>query len=403
VTGRVTNLLAWGAFAVGLLFGLWGFALATSDLGTTFERGGITFGIPSLAFCAVGALVAARLPRNPVGWLILAFGFTGVLSLFAEQYLLVGLNEGDLLAGSDLVLGVLALFADWAPPAFLALAFLFYPDGRLPSSRWRPLAWMVVIVCGVSCLAGAFTPGEVLGIPGTSNPLADPDLADLLAPLLSLASVLLVLVFAGCAASLVVRFRRSHGDERQQIKMFAFSASMVAAFILVGSVLENWTSSDDQLGDRVAVVVFPILLSGIPAAVGIAILRYRLYAIDRIISRTLAYGLLTAILAGGYFLAVLVLQSLLPVTEDSPLIVAVSTLGVAAAFGPLRTRVRRVMDHRFNRSRYDANRTIEDFGARLRNQTDLDSLSSDLVTVTHRTLQPTAVSLWLREEASGRG
>jgi hypothetical protein len=393
---RATSALAWGAFVIALVFGLWGFALATSDLSTSFERGGITFGIPSLAFCAVGALVAARLPRNPVGWLILAFGLTSVLSLFAEHYVLVGLSRGEMLVGTDLVLGALALLADWAPPAFLALAFLFYPDGRLPSPRWRPLAWMVVIVFGLSCLAGAFTPGAVLTIRGTTNPLADPDLADLFAPLLSLTSVLLIVIFAGCAASLVVRFRRSHGDERQQIKLFAFSASMIAAFILVGSALESLTgSSDDQIGDRIAIVVFPILLSGIPVAVGLAILRYRLYAIDRIISRTVAYGALTAILAGGYLVLVLALQSLLPVDDDSPLIVAVSTLAVVGAFGPLRGRVKSLVDRRFNRSSYDAHRTVESFSQTLRNEVELEALTRDLTGVIESAMHPRHVSVWL--------
>ena len=404
MTRRASALLAWGTFSVAVALGLGGFALTMPDLAEAFDSGVVTFGIPSLAFCAVGALVAARLPRNPVGWLILAFGFTSVLSLFGEHYARIGLGRDEALPGSEIVLGALALFADWAPPGLLALAFLFYPDGRLPSSRWRPVAWSVVIVSGASCIAGAFTPGAVLGIRGTSNPLADAELADGLAPLVSLASFLLVVIFVLCATSLVIRFRRSHGDERQQIKLFAFPASMIAVFILLGNALEALTGgADDGLGDRIAIIVFPFVLSGIPLAVGVAILRYRLYDIDRIISRTLAYGLLTAVLAGGYLLAVLILQSLLPVSEDSPLVVAVSTLGVVAAFGPLRSRVQGAMDHRFNRIRYDAGRTIEDFGTRLRSQTDLDSLVADLVAVTHRTMQPAAVSLWLREQELSSG
>ena len=404
MTHRASSVIAWSILALSVAVGAGGALLATFDLATAFESGGLTFSFPSLAFCAVGAIVAARLPRNPVGWLILAFGFTSVLSLFGEQYARVGVSRGEMLPGSETVLGVLALFADWAPPGLLALAFLFYPDGRLPSSRWRPVAWVVVVVSGVSCIAGAFTPGAVLGIRGTRNPLADPELADTLAPVLSLASVLLVVIFAACATSLVIRFRRSHTDERQQIKLFAFSASMIAAFILLGNVLEATTGgADDGLGDRIAIVVFPMLLSGIPLAVGIAILRYRLYEIDRIISRTLSYGVLTAILAGGYLLAVLVLQSLLPVAEDSPLVVAVSTLGVVAAFGPLRTRVQGAVDHRFNRSRYDAEHVIAEFGGRLRSEVQLESLSRDLIGVVRTTIHPAHVSLWLSEGETGHG
>jgi amino acid transporter len=244
----------------------------------------------------------------------------------------------------------------------------------------------------------------VLGIRGTSNPLANAELADLLAPVLSLASVLLVVIFILCAASLVIRFRRSHGDERQQIKLFAFSASMIAGFILMGNVAEALTGgSDDGLGDRIAITVFPVLLSGIPLAVGVAILRYRLYDIDRIISRTLAYSVLTAVLVGGYLLTVLALQSVLPVSEDSPLVTAVSTLGVVAAFGPLRARIQRAMDHRFNRGRYDAERVIAQFGNRLRNEVQLESLSRDLIGVVRTTIHPAHVSLWLREGETGRG
>ena len=404
MTHRTSSVIAWSVLALSVAVGAAGALLATSDLAAAFESGGLTFSIPSLAFCAVGALVASRLPRNPVGWLILAFGFASVLSLFGEHYARVGLSRGETLPAAEIVLGALSLFADWAPPGFLALAFLFYPDGRLPSRRWRPVAWAAVTVAGVSCLAGAFTPGVVLGIRGTSNPLANAELADLLAPVLSLASVLLVVIFILCAASLVIRFRRSHGDERQQIKLFAFSASMIAGFILMGNAAEALTGgSDDGLGDWIAIMVFPVLLSGIPLAVGVAILRYRLYDIDRIISRTLAYSVLTAVLVGGYLLTVLALQSVLPVSEDSPLVTAVSTLGVVAAFGPLRARIQRAMDHRFNRGRYDAERVIAEFGSRLRNEVQLESLSRDLIGVVRTTIHPAHVSLWLREGGIGRG
>jgi hypothetical protein len=404
MTHRTSSVIAWSILALSVAVGAAGALLATSDLATAFESGGLTFSIPSLAFCAVGALVASRLPHNPVGWLILAFGLISVLSLFGEQYARVGLSRGETLPGANIVLGALAVFADWAPPGFLALAFLLYPDGRLPSRRWRPVAWVALTVAGVSCFAGAFTPGAVLGIRGTNNPLGDAELADSLAPVLSLASLLLVVVFILCAASLVIRFLRSHGDERQQIKLFAFSASMIAVFILMGNAAEAMTGgADDGFGDRIAIIVFPILLSGIPLAIGVAILRYRLYDIDRIISRTLAYSVLTGVLVGGYLLAVLALQSILPVSEDSPLVIAVSTLGVVAASGPLRARIQRAMDRRFNRGRYDAERVIAQFGSRLRTEVQLESLSHDLIGVVRTTIHPTHVSLWLREGEAGHG
>ncbi|CAN5532037.1 hypothetical protein BH20ACT23_BH20ACT23_25650 [soil metagenome] len=406
MTRAQSSLLAWTGSGLAVVLALGGVAAASSDLSSAVDRGSIAFTIPSLAFCAVGALVVSRLPRNPVGWLLLAFGMSGVLGLSAEEYARLGLVEQPgSLPMPELATLAIALFADWTPPALLALAFLFFPEGHLPSPRWKPVAWLVVLVCLCGSVAGAFTPGSVVGIPGAVNPIGNADIAEMVAPVLGVTGVLLPVVFLLCAASLVLRFRRTHGDERQQVKWFAFAAGMIVIFLIAGNVLESVAGSDSAgaPSDRVGIIVFPILLSAAPIAVGIAILRYRLYDIDRIISRTLSYGLLTAMLGGAYFLGVLVLQSLLPVADDSPLVVAVSTLGVVAAFGPLRSRLRGVMDHRFNRSRYDATRTIEDFGARLRSQTDLDSLSNDLVTVAHQTMQPAAVSLWLREGDASRG
>jgi len=260
---------------------------------------------------------------------------------------------------------------------------------------------LVVIVCGVNSLAGAFSPGRVLEIRGTTNPLGNADLAEAFAPVLALSGVLLLVVFLLCAGSLIIRFRRSRGDERQQIKWFAFAAVMITAFLFLANAIEALAGTD-PVGDRVGLIVFPILLSAVPVAIGVAIFRYRLYDIDRIISRTLAYGALTAVLGGGYLLAVLGLQSVLPLQEDSPLIVAVSTLAVVAAFGPLRTRIQHFVDRRFNRSRYDAEHTIAEFAGRLRSEVELDTLALDLVAVVENTVQPAHVSVWLRTEPEGR-
>jgi len=400
MTPKHGSLIAWTAFGLAVALAFAGVAAASSDLSSAVDRGSIAFIIPSLAFCAVGALVASRLPRNPVGWLVLAFGMSGVLGLSAEEYARLGLVEQPgSLPLPELAALAIALFADWTPPAMLALAFLFFPDGRLPSARWKPVAWLPVFVCVSGSIAGAFTPGSVVGIRGATNPMGNADIAETVAPVLAVAAFLLPVVFLLCAASLMVRFRRTHGDERQQVKWFAFAAGMIVIFIVAGNVLGSVAGSDSAgaPSDLVAVIVFPILLSGAPIAIGIAILRYRLYDIDRIISRTLSYGLLTAMLGGGYLLGVLGLQSLLPVADDSSLVVALSTLGAVAAFVPLRTRLQAVMDHRFNRSRYDATRTIEGFGARLRNQTDLNSLTTDLLAAARQTMQPASASVWLRE------
>jgi hypothetical protein len=191
--------------------------------------------------------------------------------------------------------------------------------------------------------------------------------------------------------ALVIRFRRSRGEERQQLKWFTFAgAVLLVGFVSLGAL-------EEALGGRLP-FVDPLLLSAPPICAGVAILRYRLYEIDRLVSRTISYTALTATLAGGYFLAVLALQSVLPLADQSPLIVAASTLGVVAAFGPLRSRIQIIVDRRFNRSRYDAEHTIESFGARLRNEVELDALAAGLVTVVDRTMAPAHVSLWISPE-----
>jgi hypothetical protein len=190
----------------------------------------------------------------------------------------------------------------------------------------------------------------------------------------------------------VVRFVRARGEERQQLKLFTFAGSLLIVGFVANGLL-------DALGVGRVEPADLVLFSLVPIAVGMSILRYRLYDIDRIISRTLAYGLVSSILIGAYLLAVLALQSVLPLRDDSPAIVAVSTLAVVAAFGPLRTRIQTLVDKRFNRSRYDAQQTISEFGVRLRNEVEIGSVSEDLVGVISRTMQPEHVSLWLRPGA----
>jgi hypothetical protein len=364
----------------------------TSADGTMSEN--LLTGLAFLSFPAMGALIASRRPANAIGWLLLGIGFAASLLIESMGYAVYGLVTNEQGApGATLAAWFVAWL--WFPlitviPTWLPLLF---PTGKLPSRRWRPVAWLnasvLVIVTLPAMVEGRLAEGDY-DIP---NPIGIASLGDTEDQVFSIMGPVLLLAIALSLASLIVRYRKGSIQERQQLKWIAFAVGVL--FVL--------TIFEEGFNLVVPAWIFPLSLMSIPVSMAIAVLRYRLYAIDRIISRTLAYGLLTAILAGAYFLSVLILQSLLPVTEDSPLIVAVSTLAVAAAFGPLRARIRSVMDHRFNRSRYDANRTIEDFGARLRNQTDLDSLSSDLVTVAHHTLQPTAVSLWLKEDTGDRG
>jgi hypothetical protein len=287
--------------------------------------------------------------------------------------------------GAGASVGVVALVA-------LALVFLVFPTGHLPSRRWRPVAWALLAVGWLVFAALVLTPGPMLnGVPASQNPLGVTALrsVNLIDPLylVLLGSVLLGLV------SLLVRFRRARGDERQQLKWLPIGVALIVASFLIEDV---GNATVNALADLLALAV----LSG---AILVAMLKYRLYDIDRILNRTLVYGLVTSLLIGVYAGLVFLLGRLLdPATGDSALAVAASTLAVAALFQPARRRVQAVVDRRFNRRKYNAAKTIEGFSARLRDQVDLDTLATELLAVTDKTMQPTTVSLWLRppDEAS---
>jgi hypothetical protein len=338
----------------------------------------------------VGAVLASRRPRHPVGWLLLALGLSVVAAGVAMGYAGYGLvvRPGSL-PGARWV----ALYGDapgivWS--ALVGFILLLTPTGSLPSPRWR---WWAVVTAAVPVL---FLLGELLrtGLldgpdQSVTSPLAVPGLAGLL-----LVGGIAALIFSQLAvlvdvASLVMRFRRARGTVRQQLRWVAMAAGLLAVAVVatvIGALtghpaVAEWTSG-----------LFVALL---PVAIGAAILRYRLYDLDRIISRTLAYGLLTVLLGGGYAAVVLGLGQLLG-DRQSSLIVASATLAVAAVFQPARRRVQAVVDRRFNRRRYDAARTIAGFSDQLREEVDLDTMTGELMAVVEQTMQPTRVSIWLR-------
>jgi hypothetical protein len=289
----------------------------------------------------------------------------------------------------------LAGFTDSTVPIWVSCAgfvLLLTPTGRLPSPRWRWWARLAAAAPVVMVLGSVVQP-DPLAPDYHGNPLAVPALARLLA-VAALAGVVVVLValLVG-AGSLVARFRRAGGAERQQLRWLASAAALAAGLLLVALVAAGLLAKDE--------VVFGSLALGVallPLATGAAIARYRLFDLDRIVSRTLAYGLLTVLLGGGYAAVVLGLGQLLG--RDSSLVVAGATLAVAAAFQPARRRIQQAVDRRFNRRRYDAAQTIEGFSARLRQQVDLDTLTAELLGVVELTMQPTSVSLWLRPSVS---
>jgi hypothetical protein len=345
----------------------------------------------SLALLAsVALIIPLRRPENAVGWLLAAAVLGLGVQQFAGNYSHYALTHPGTLPGGRLAalvqsVGVVALVA-------LALVFLVFPTGHLPSRRWRPVAWALLAVGWLVFAALVLTPGPMLnGVPASQNPLGVTALrsVNLIDPLylVLLGSVLLGLV------SLLVRFRRARGDERQQLKWLPIGVALIVASFLIEDV---GNATVNALADLLALAV----LSG---AILVAMLKYRLYDIDRILNRTLVYGLVTSLLIGVYAGLVFLLGRLLdPATGDSALAVAASTLAVAALFQPARRRVQAVVDRRFNRRKYNAAKTIEGFSARLRDQVDLDTLATELLAVTDKTMQPTTVSLWLRppDEAS---
>jgi MFS family permease len=341
------------------------------------------------AFMVVGALIVAHRPTNAIGWMFSATALLASTAGLAAEYATYTLvTRPGSLPGAILA----AWYASWPwyPAIALALVFtpLLFPTGRLLSPRWRPVAWLAgTATAAFTVLAALQANLGPVGDPLIANPigvagLENPEESTVGVALLVLLTVLMLVAFG----SLVLRFRRSRGEERQQLKWFTYAAALLPLFVLADFL----PGAVGDLASAVPIVVLPV-------AAGIAILRYRLYDIDRLINRTLVYGLLTALLAGVYAGAVLILGQLFGgVARDPPSwAVAGATLAVAALFQPARRRIQAVVDRRFNRRKYNTAQTIEAFSARLRDQVDLDTLSAEVLAVVDQTMQPTTASLWL--------
>jgi hypothetical protein len=349
----------------------------------------------------VGAIVASRRPENAVGWLLCLSGVAVGTSSFASQYAIYALlaRPGSLPAGE-----ALAWIASWVLPIMIGLQvsyLLLFPTGRLPGRRWRPLAWLVVAFVFVGVALSAFSPGAYLGSLGPiRNPLGVEGLAGAYKALLYAGSPLL---YGAAVLSLFVRLRRAEGVERQQLKWFAYAAAMFASGIVL--LVIPLAVDTPSWFVRAATAVFTAAGTAIPITIGIAILRYRLYEIDRLINRTLVYGSLTVVLILLYVGSVVALQGIFRALtgQESQLAVVASTLVIAALFNPLRRRVQGFVDRRFYRRKYDARKTLEAFSAKLRDETDLEALNSDLIGVVRETMQPAHVSMWLRPETAQKG
>ena len=387
---------------------LW-FLARSADLPSSWRAdvgvGGLVGGAFFLAFPLVGALIASKRPKNAVGWLCLAVGVLWALSGVFDYYGYYGAAT----PGSVPFPVVMAGISDWIwVPAVGLLGtyvLLLFPGGRLPSRRWRPLAWLSGAVILLLSLGIMLAPGSLDNLGGVRNPFGIEG-ADWLTAGAYVLLPLLPLCMLASALSLVLRYRRSGGEERQQIKWIAFAASVVVvvyAIAMIASFVfpaESWTTAGSVWWLNLLTYAVLSSFTLVPIAVGIAILKYRLYEIDLLINRALVYGPLTAMLALVYFGGVVGLQAALRslTGQESTLAVVASTLVIAALFNPLRRRVQGLVDRRFYRRKYDAAKTLEAFSARLRDETDLDTLANGLVEVARGTVQPAHVSLWLRPE-----
>jgi hypothetical protein len=343
-----------------------------------------------LSFATVGALVASRRPGNAVGWICCAIGLCVALAVAPLEYAIYAVTHPDSLPAPAWV-GWPAMWA-WYPAQGLMSTFLLlvFPTGHLPSPRWWPVAWAAGATITAITLVAAVAPQPLEpGLP--LNPLGIQQLAGVYELAASTAFLLLGVLGLASVASLVVRFRRARGEERQQLKWFTYGAAVLALLLAV-------SAASQTLSGRVPDLVVAAALAAPPLAIGVAVLRYRLYDIDRIINRTLVYGALTVLLAVVYVGIVLTLGQLFGgLGEDPPSwAVAAATLAVAALFQPARRRIQQAVDRRFNRRKYDAAKTVEAFSARLRDEVDLDVLAAELLAVADQTMQPTTAALWLR-------
>lgn len=372
--------------------------------------GGLVGGALFLAFPLVGALIASKRPKNAVGWLCLALGLIWTLLGMLDYYSYYGAAT----PGSVPFPIVMAGISDsmWVPAMGLlgTYVLLLFPDGRLPSKRWRPLAWLSGAVILLLSVGVMLAPGQLANLAGVRKPFGLEG-ADWLATGAYVLLPLLPLCMLASALSLVLRYRRSGGEERQQIKWIAFSASVVVVLYAIAMIVsvafpaESWTTAGPV--GWLNLLTYAVLASFtiVPITVGIAVLKYRLYEIDIIINRALVYGSLTAMLALVYVGGVLGLQAAFRALtgQGSTLAVVASTLAIAALFGPLRRRLQALVDRRFYRHKYDAAKTIAAFNSRLREETDLDALCGDLVGVAGTSVQPEHISLWLRPETASEG
>jgi hypothetical protein len=404
---RAAAWLAWSLVTISVALLLGGIAL---DLVTRSTVPELPFGgetedgslvadlVTLLTFSVVGAIIASRHPRNTIGWLFCSVGVTIGLNSFVGNYAEFWLASGF---GTSSLGETAAWFSSWlwtllvyAPASLLLLLF---PDGRLPSPRWRPVAWGVALGTAGGVVGNALKAGPLVDFPQIANPYG------VEGPIVGMVGIVGSIVAAGSmvasVVSLIVRLRRARSEQREQIKWLAYGGAVVVSGVCVGVLIipESVPAS---------IVVMSVSLLGLPVFTGIAIVKHRLYDIEVVINLTLVYAILSATLGVVYFGGIVLLQRVfagLTGQEKLPqLAIVVSTLAIAALFNPLRRRVQAFVDRRFYRRKYDAAKILEAFSTRLRSETDLDALNSALVGVVRETMQPEHVSLWLRPDTASK-
>jgi hypothetical protein len=386
---RLAYWLAWAVCALSLTLTALNFLLIALNVSLNVAAYVFWPELTSIAvgYSVIGAIIASRLPYQPIGWICCAIGLIAAVDHFGGEYALYALLAlPHSLPGGEAMLWLQGWF--WMLfVGLIVFLLLLFPTGRLPSSRWRTFTWVSVAVISAAVIwSSAISPDVGFNAPPSSAQLS------------------VVLLGGVAAGSVIVGRRNARGIERQQIKWLLYVGPLF--FIAVGlhiGFYYFWLT-ERSWGLWASYLLVPISgLSG-PIAIGIAILRYRLYDIDILINRTLVYGSLTATLVALYFGGIVVLQRffVLLTGQQSTLAVVASTLAIAALFSPLRRRIQGFVDRRFYRRKYDARKTLEAFSAKLRSETDLKALSNDLVGVVRETMQPAYVSLWLRPYAAPR-
>lgn len=350
----------------------------------------LSFLVPVAAFSVVGWLISSRRPDSVIGWLLVAIGFLFSLVAASSSVVRWGLRTDHL---PEAVAGWIEVCANvWVIALGLigTQLLLRLPDGRLPSRRWRWYSWATIVLIAVSVVGMATVPGRLEGVAGTRNPLSSDALSQL-----SNAFLLVIVSFVVSIVALVLRYRRSSGRHRAQLRWVAFSGAVFVSLYIVNLLLLQVVGDSTTTG-AVLTSVIQMAFAALPVGIGFAMLRHDLYDIDVVINRALVYGSLTAMLAGTYLASVLLLQLVLErFTEGSGPAVAVSTLATAALVRPARSRIQTVVDRRFFRQRYDATQTLAHFGTKVRREVDLADITAELVAVAVETMQPAHAGLWL--------